>query len=94
MNHYALAGDPVGLATIAMGFLMKQSMAMGPVYSGTSNKGPLRKGQPPYKGHSSRSIYHSINTFLTSEEDNLRDKDRGCVPKSEVPLYLMSGDMS
>ena len=31
-------------------------------------KDPLRKGQPPYKGHSSRSLYHSINTFLTSEK--------------------------
>ena len=31
-------------------------------------KDPLRKGQPPYKGHSSRSLYHSTNTFLTSEK--------------------------
>ena len=50
-------------------------------YCGTS---PLRKGRPPYKEHSSRSYYHGINTFLTSKklkEDNLRDNDRGCVPK-------------
>ena len=31
-------------------------------------KDPPRKGQPPYKGHSSRSLCHSINTFLTSEK--------------------------
>ena len=31
-------------------------------------KDPPRKGQPPYKGHSSRSLFRSINTFLTSEK--------------------------
>ena len=32
MNHHALASDPAGSATIVMGFLMKQSVAVGPVY--------------------------------------------------------------
>ena len=31
-------------------------------------KDPPRKGRLPYKGHSSRSLYHSINKFLTSEK--------------------------
>ena len=32
MNHHALASDTAGSATIVMAFLMKQSVAMGPVY--------------------------------------------------------------
>ena len=44
-------------------------------------KDPPRKGRPPYKGHSSRSLYHSINVFDLRKEDNLQDKDRDCVPK-------------
>ena len=46
-------------------------------------------GQPPYKGHSSRSLYNSIKTFFdVQKEDNLQDKDRGCVPKVSFILVI------
>ncbi len=31
-------------------------------------KDPLRKGQPPYKGHSSGPVSHSSSIFLTHEK--------------------------
>ena len=49
-------------------------------------KDPPRKGQPPYKGHSSRSLYHSINTFLTSEKRTTSEiKTEAVSPK--CPLF-------
>ena len=52
-------------------------------------KDPLRKGQPPYKGHTSRSLYRSI-MFLTSEKRTTSEIRTEAVSQSvlysEVPL--------
>ena len=49
-------------------------------------KDPPRKGQPPYKGHSSRSLYHSINMFLTSKK-RTTSKIRTEAVSPKCPLF-------
>ena len=51
-------------------------------------KDPPRKGQPPYKGHSSRSLYHGIALimFLTSKK-RTTSKIRAEAVSPKCPLF-------
>ncbi len=49
-------------------------------------KDPPRKGQPPYKGHSSGPLSHSSSTFLTSEKRTTsQQRMRWLIPR--CPLF-------